>query len=137
MESYRQGKTRPSGISGNPTSRAILQQRRRNFEKEIMNLVLEMHFIILQSYLFTFRTMLRYGTSGFTFPANEGVLRIFMFLKTSLPRPGLNPRTLCSVARTLTIIPPRRYECCYSTHCLHTGYEVPTSLCTGKVVVLN
>jgi hypothetical protein len=37
----------------------------------------------------------------------EVLLRIIIAPKNPLPRPGLNPRTLGPVARTLTITPPR------------------------------
>jgi hypothetical protein len=43
----------------------------------------------------------------FTSPLKEVVLRIFIALKNPLPRPGLNPRTLSTVASTLTTRPTR------------------------------
>jgi hypothetical protein len=57
---------------------------------------------------FTCRKILRHRTSGFTSHPKEGVLRIFISLKTPSPRPGLNPRPLGTVASTLTTTPPRR-----------------------------
>jgi hypothetical protein len=57
---------------------------------------------------FTCRKILRHGTSGFTSHQKEGVLRIFIALKNSWPRPGLSPRHLGPVASTLTTTPPRR-----------------------------
>jgi hypothetical protein len=52
--------------------------------------------------------ILRHGTSGFTYHPKEGVLRIFIALTNSSPRPGLNPRPLGPVASTLGTTPPRR-----------------------------
>ena len=46
---------------------------------------------------------LRHGTDGFTSPPKEGVLRIFSPLKIRRLRPGLNPRTWVSKARTLPL----------------------------------
>jgi hypothetical protein len=51
---------------------------------------------------FTCRKILRLETSGCTSYLKEGVLRIFITLKNSLPRLGLNPRPLGPVASTLT-----------------------------------
>jgi hypothetical protein len=56
------------------------------------------------------RTILRHGTSDFTFHPKEGVLRSFIALKNPSPLPGLNPRPLDPVANTLTTIPPRRLK---------------------------
>jgi hypothetical protein len=42
----------------------------------------------------TCRKILRHGTSGFTSHPKEGVLRIFIALKNTLPCPGSNPRPL-------------------------------------------
>jgi hypothetical protein len=56
----------------------------------------------------TCRKILRHGTSGFTSHPKQGVLRIFIALKSPLPWAGLNPRPLGSVASTLTTTPPRR-----------------------------
>jgi hypothetical protein len=50
----------------------------------------------------TWRKILPYGTSGFTSPTKEGVLRIFIALKNPSPRPGLNPQTLGLTASTVT-----------------------------------
>jgi hypothetical protein len=36
---------------------------------------------------------LRHGTDGFTFPPNEGILKIFVARKIRRLQPGLNPRT--------------------------------------------
>jgi hypothetical protein len=52
--------------------------------------------------------ILLHGASGFTSPPKEGVLQIFIALKSPSPPPGLNPRTLGPMASTLTITPPRR-----------------------------
>jgi hypothetical protein len=48
------------------------------------------------------------GPPGNTSPPKEGVLRIFIVLKSSSLRPALNQRTLDLMAITLTITPPRR-----------------------------
>jgi hypothetical protein len=56
----------------------------------------------------TYRKILRHGTSGFISLPKEGVLRIFIALKSPSPWPGLNPRPLGQVASTLTTTPPRR-----------------------------
>jgi hypothetical protein len=56
----------------------------------------------------TYGKILRHGASGFTAPPKEGVLPIFIALKSRSSRPGLNTRTFSLVASTLTIIPPRR-----------------------------
>jgi hypothetical protein len=47
------------------------------------------------------------GADGFTSSQKEGVLWIFIALRTP-PRRCMNPRTLRPMARTLTITPPRR-----------------------------
>jgi hypothetical protein len=47
------------------------------------------------------------GTDGFTFLPKGVVLRIFIALKIHRPRPGLNPRTLYSLASTITTRAPR------------------------------
>jgi hypothetical protein len=46
----------------------------------------------------TCRETLRLEAYGFTSPAKEGVLQIFIAFKNPMPRPGLNPRTLDPVA---------------------------------------
>jgi hypothetical protein len=56
----------------------------------------------------TFRIILLHRNSGFTSHPKEGVLRIFIALKNSSPRPGSNPRPLGPVASILTTTPPRR-----------------------------
>jgi hypothetical protein len=40
----------------------------------------------------------------------DGVLRIFIVIKSSSPRPGSNPQLLDPVASTLTTAPPRRLD---------------------------
>jgi hypothetical protein len=45
-------------------------------------------------WFFTCRKILRYGADGFTSPQKEGVLRIFIALKSLPHLPGLNPKTL-------------------------------------------
>jgi hypothetical protein len=55
-----------------------------------------------------FREIFRHGVNRFASHPKEGVLRIFIALKTPSPWPGSNPWTLCLMAITLTITPPRR-----------------------------
>jgi hypothetical protein len=62
----------------------------------------------LQVIFFTCRKILRHAVSGFTSPPKEGVLRIFIALKSPSPRRGLNLRMLGPTASTLTTTPPRR-----------------------------
>jgi hypothetical protein len=57
--------------------------------------------------IFTCHKVLRHGAAYFTSSPKEGVLQIFVALKNLSPRPGLNPRTLDLMARTLNITPPR------------------------------
>jgi hypothetical protein len=66
------------------------------------------YFCLYLQVIFTYREILRHGTSGFTYPRKEGVLRIFIVLQNPSPRPGLNPRILGPIASTLTITPLRR-----------------------------
>jgi hypothetical protein len=49
----------------------------------------------------TCRKILRHGADGFTSPPNEVLLRIIIDLKINSLRPGLNPRSLGFVARTM------------------------------------
>jgi hypothetical protein len=58
----------------------------------------------------TYHKILRHVTSGFTSHLKEGVLQIFIALKSHSPRPGLNPQPLGPVASTLTTTPPRRLK---------------------------
>jgi hypothetical protein len=55
---------------------------------------------------FTCRKILRHGTSGFTSNPKEGMVRIFIALKSASRQPGLTPRPLGPVSSTLTTIPP-------------------------------
>jgi hypothetical protein len=58
------------------------------------------------------------GPSRFTSQPKEGVLRIFIALKSPSSRPGLNPRPLGLVAGTLTTAPPRlRLALALLSHC--------------------
>jgi hypothetical protein len=73
----------------------------------------------------TCRKILRNGTSGFTFHAMEGVLRIFIALKNPSPRPGLNTPPLGPVASTLTTTPLRRLQSsCTSKRCEGIGTRI-------------
>jgi hypothetical protein len=56
----------------------------------------------------TCHTILRHGASGLISPPKGGVLRTFIALQNPTPRPGLNQRSLCQIASTLTTTPPRR-----------------------------
>jgi hypothetical protein len=73
-----------------------------------MNLALRSIPVYTSQDIFTCSKISRHGTSGFTTPQKEGVLRIFIAFKNPLLLPGLNPRTLVPVASTLTITPPTR-----------------------------
>jgi hypothetical protein len=82
----------------------------------------------------TCRKILRHGNSGFTSHPKEGVLRIFIALKNSSPRPGSNPRPLGPMASILTTTPPRsiwqyaQLVAVYVTRCSLIGLEpVPTT----------
>jgi hypothetical protein len=58
--------------------------------------------------IFICRKILRHGASNFISHPKDGVMRIFIALQYSSPRPGLNPRPLGSSASTLTTTPTRR-----------------------------
>jgi hypothetical protein len=66
----------------------------RRIRRNEWDLALRNNFIRACKWFFTYRKILRHGTSGFIFPPKEGVLRIFIVLKNSLPQPGFNPLTL-------------------------------------------
>jgi hypothetical protein len=57
---------------------------------------------------FTYRKILRHGTSGFSSHSKECVLRICIALKNRLPWPGSNQQTLGPLASTLTTTSPSR-----------------------------
>jgi hypothetical protein len=63
-------------------------------------------FLHISKVSLTFLKILRHGADRSISRPKEGVLRIFIALKNPLLRPGLNPRTLGPVARTLTARPP-------------------------------
>jgi hypothetical protein len=68
-------------------------------------------------WLFACHKILPHGASWFTSPQKESVLRIFIALKNSSPRPGLNPRAFGPMVSTLTITPPRwLHEPCCEHH---------------------
>jgi hypothetical protein len=81
----------------------------------------------------TCRKILRRGTSGFTSHPNEGVLRIFIAIKNSSPRPGLNPRPLGPVASTPTTTPPRRLQSILSFILIIFTYVVAAATTTTIV----
>jgi hypothetical protein len=56
----------------------------------------------------TCRKILRHGTSSFTSYLKDGVLRIFIALRSSSPRPSLNSRSFGPVTTTLNTTPPIR-----------------------------
>jgi hypothetical protein len=64
-------------------------------------------WILSTKYLFhtqsslTCHKMLRHGTDGFTSPPKEGVMQIFIALKSPSPWRVLNPRSLGPVVNTL------------------------------------
>jgi hypothetical protein len=55
----------------------------------------------------TCRKIFRHLTDGFTYPLMEGILQNLMALKKHRSRPGLKPRTLGRMSRTLISRPPR------------------------------
>jgi hypothetical protein len=59
----------------------------------------------------TWRKILWHGAGGFISPSKEGVLWTFIALKIHRLRPGLNSRTLGSMASTLTTRPSRTATC--------------------------
>jgi hypothetical protein len=77
--------------------------------KEMVNLASRSLFIHTCKWYFTCRKILWHGSSGFTSPRKEGVLRIIS-LKNPLSRLGLNPRTLGLMPRTLSITTRRRQD---------------------------
>jgi hypothetical protein len=80
---------RQPDLSGNPTSSHLVSSR-RNGRSEWWIWFWEVFLFISTSFFFfTFRKILRHGTSGFTLPPKECVLRIFI----ALTRQGLNLRT--------------------------------------------
>jgi hypothetical protein len=68
-----------------------------------MNLSLGSVFVNTSKGYLTCCKILLHGADGFTSPPKENVLRICV----TLPRPGLNPRTLDPMANTLTARSPR------------------------------
>jgi hypothetical protein len=54
--------------------------------------------------------ILWHGACGFTSALKEGVLHVFIALKNSLPRLGLNSRTLGQMLSTLTTTQPRQLK---------------------------
>jgi hypothetical protein len=96
-------------LSGNPTSRAINYQIRRNSANEVMKLIFEVYLFIL------WNIFLHAVKSGGIGPTALLSLRRKVFCGFVSSRPGLNPRILCPAVNTLTITPPRRL-CRYLSH---------------------
>jgi hypothetical protein len=96
----------PPVLSGGPVSRDISVASRRMGEGND-NLVYPSPWDFKVS--FTCRKILRHGISGFTCHPKEGVLRIFIAVKSPSPWPGSNPRPLGPVASTLTNTPSSRF----------------------------
>jgi hypothetical protein len=68
---------------------------------------------------------LPHGADGFTSPLKEGMVGISIALKNPPPLPGLNPRTLCSMAGTLTTAPPKQLNVCISGRSLFSTVVRP------------
>jgi hypothetical protein len=83
-----------------------LVAKQEEFTKEFMNLAYDRHLFHISKGFSTCRKIL-HGADGFTSPPKEGLLRIFVALKSPSPRLGLNPQTLAQVSSTLTSRPPR------------------------------
>jgi hypothetical protein len=83
-----------------------------------MNLALQSNFVHNSKAFLACHKILRHGVDGLTSPPTKDVLRICIALKNPSPRPFLNPRTLCSMAITLTITPQRN---------IHRPMEVVTT----------
>jgi hypothetical protein len=81
VELYWQGKTNfPPELSGNTTSTHLVanQEEPGNINDEFG---LQNIYIHTTKWLFTCRKILQHGADGFTSPAKEGMLRIFITLK--------------------------------------------------------
>jgi hypothetical protein len=96
---------RQPDLSDNPTSRVIWYQAEGTGEVNDEFGFGKYFCSYLQVFFFTCRKILRHGTSGFTSPPKECVLRIFI----ALTRQGLNLRTYGPTASNITITLPRRY----------------------------
>jgi hypothetical protein len=93
-------------LSVNPNSRIIWQQAGEMGEE--YEEFCPVKYFYSHKWLPTRRKILRHEPSGFTSPPKEGVLRIFIALKSPSTWLGLNPQTLGPMASTLTILRPRR-----------------------------
>jgi hypothetical protein len=62
----------------------------------MINVSLRSIFVHTSKGFLTCRKTLRNGADGFTFPPNEGVLRIIIALKNSSPSAGIEPAKLKS-----------------------------------------
>jgi hypothetical protein len=112
VELYQQGKTPVS-----PTT-ALRKSYQQSSSSRVGRTGEGNDEFCLTKYLFhtskgslTCHKFLRDGADSFTFPPKEGVLQIFIALKNPSPSAGFHPRTLDSMASTLTITPPRRLSC--------------------------
>jgi hypothetical protein len=94
-----------SELSGSNHQRHLVANQEKLGEKCPLILRTSISFILQGS--FPCRKILRHGANSFTSPPKDVVLRILSILKFHNPRPGLNPRTLGSMASTITTIPPR------------------------------
>jgi hypothetical protein len=83
----------------------------------------------------TYRKIL-YQTDGFISPSQGSHARILSPLKIHRSGPDLNPQTLGSMAKTITITPPRTTDASLSTNTLRwmalsivkeNGCEIPTA----------
>jgi hypothetical protein len=106
----------PPVLSSGPVSRDISGASKKMGE-ENENLVYPSPWDFKSSLIC--HKILRHGNSGFTSHPKEGVLRIFIVLKSPLPSPASNSWPLGPVASIPTSTPPRRLnlgkkECWYT-----------------------
>jgi hypothetical protein len=74
----------------------------------MMNLALRSIFVHTCKLFLDIVESYEMGPSRFTSTPKEGVLRIFVALRSPSPRPGLIPLTFGRMTNSLTITPPRR-----------------------------
>jgi hypothetical protein len=99
---------RPPELSGNPTSSHLVASR-RNGQKKWWISSCEVFLFILPKGFVTYRKMLRHGASSFTSLRRNACCGLLSPTNPS-PLPGLNPRTLDSMASMLALTPPSHYS---------------------------
>jgi hypothetical protein len=103
----------------NSTTSHLVSNRRYGRKEWKFNIA--KYFCSYLQVICTCRKILRHGGFSFTSPPKEGVLRIFMALKSPSPRPGFNP--LFSVLKVLMF-------CLYSSPCtFHFVDSISTWTC--------